>query len=169
MGTGFAAPLLGLGAFFLQPYEIAGIAGRGQPVTASALLLVGLSHSLWASKRWSIEPQLAFFFPKTLQDSQLELGALANANFGYRVGRGVGLFGAGVSARSLISDGGSVERGGNFVTPGGNSLAWLLTLNAGAGYWLDEKIRLDAQGFVSRVLSNSARRYRFLFGVSYAL
>ena len=166
----FASPLLGAGALFLQPFEAAGVAGRPIPLAATPVLLASSARFQTLAHAWSFEPQLAIFFPRCNEDSELALGGQLTGNLGYRVNsRVVALAGAGLRAGALFSNGHEVERSGTFVTAAGTGVAWLFLLDAGLAYWLDEKIRLDAQSSVTGFLSDETRRFRILLGVSYAI
>lgn len=164
---------LGAGGYFLQPYEITGAASHAPPVIARPVLSLRAERSLGeflGLRRWLFEPHVGLLFPRGSEESMTVLSSFFNADFGYGLGsRFVVSGGIGVHPTLTISSGQNVSIGGEFVTPSGTSLSWLFTTNFGAGFWIDDRVRVDAGTAVSRLFDDVGRRFRYFLEVAYAI
>jgi hypothetical protein len=167
----FAGPRLGLGAYFEQPGEVGGSAGKPDALSARGQLSLRMQLAR-LSERLAFVPQLAALFPQRNDDGELSTGMLLNGDFAWLVGstrRLAVLFGPGLAMDAAFSQAREISQSGDFVTPAGSALSWLFTWNAGLGYALDSRLGLVGEAFASRITSDDARRFRFALEVSYAL
>lgn len=163
---------VGVGAYFLQPNEVAGTAGTRLPVSARPRVSLSYDRNMGlpAVERFLFVPQVAALLPQVTEEKTYVLNWSMNANLGYKVSRALLPYGGvGIDFQSVFSKGRNIDNNGNFVTPTQNSLTWLLTANAGLGLELDKRFRLNGGTMVSRLFDSSTRRFRFLLELCYAL
>lgn len=167
-GHSFVAP--GLGAYFQEPHELAGPASRAQLFTARPMALLRAGIPVRTVERLSIAPLAGVMLPRFDHDKVVSINGLIAADAAYSVfERFHLLMGLGAQLGARFSQSRLIERSGTFVTPSGSSLSWAFTTNFGVAYWLDHKLRLEAETFVTRLFNAQGRRARFALGLSYVL
>jgi hypothetical protein len=161
---------IGPGAYFLEPREQAGAAGRALPVNVRPMIVTRADVRASRLSQFFFEPQLGLLFPQRTFEGATSVSGFVNADLGWRFAQPfVALAGFGAQPSFLFSNGSEVNVKGRFVTPGGQSLNWVFTSNLGVGYRFDSKLRLESEMFFVRPLSATARKLRFGLSVVYAI
>jgi hypothetical protein len=146
---------VGFGGYFLEPHEVTNAASTAATISASPMFALRGERPLGGN--WRLEPHLGIVSPHASPEKTTSLTGFMNADFGYEVTHHL-ILSSGVGLHSTM-----------LFTANGNALSWVLSNNFGAGYWLDDRVRLDLGTSVYRLFDSSTRKFRSFLEVAYAL